>query len=180
MKRSLVAALLGVVALLVGAAPVVAQDGDASISVDPTVVAATEAEVTIEITGSGFGMDGFVVLCPEALGEPAAALDDPQGLCDVAQLFPYSPVDGAWNIPITFEVNSDMIADGALAILATDPSFTDMAATQLLVTDIVDDGEPLPDTGIESAALALIAVNLLAFGMVFLVADPRRRRPRST
>lgn len=216
MKRSLRAIVLaGIIAALLAAFGGVAQGQDDApaivfsgegITVDdsgeePAYSVAEPGTYDVTITGSGFTVDVFVLQCQGAAGDLQVLVEgDPTTLCDLGNLLPGSPVDGAFEV--TFE--GVEIGGCGLVFAAGDAAGTESAAAVITVEnppadvecevveaegydeDLAGTGaqgeggeggeggdDALADTGLNSAELAIIATVVLLAG--WLVTTEARR-----
>lgn len=156
---------LALVALFVAPAAG-AQDGPL-ITVEPASVdAAGDHEFTV--TGSGWTAAPpiFVLPCEAPASGDLADLDS--GTCDTANLTPATPDgDGNFSVTVTYTV-----PEGGMAIAAGDAGQTESSGVLVTVGAGAAEeapadepvAEPLPDTGVESAPLAIAGAAILAAG----------------
>ena len=178
-----VAVALGIVALL--AAPASAQDGP-SITVEPmSLEAVGEQEFTV--VGAGwtaappiFVLPCFTVSTIEELTAQGA------GACDTAALTPATPADGAFTVTVTYDVPAEGMCIAAGDAAQSEAAFVCVAVGAAEGGEGEGEAEPEPEaiaeeggeeelanTGVESGLLAIIAIAIVAGGVMVISATRR-------
>jgi LPXTG-motif cell wall-anchored protein len=150
------------------AAPAAAQPS-ATIDVEPATVDAAGTQ-TFTITGTGWAIPSPYFVEPCAVPESNDVADIDTTTCDSGALAA-ATVDTAGNLKAT--ITLDVPAAG-IAIVAVNGNQTQTAGQIVTVVPAgPNPDDDLPDTGAESAALALLALALVAAGTL-LVRGARR------
>ena len=197
-RAQLLAMGIGIALVAILASPAAAQE-DPTLTVDPSEVDAA-GEVDFTISGENWTAEPpiLILTCPFPSSGELADIDLES--CDTEDLTPATPVDGAFSIPVTYDVPAE-----GLAIIAADtgqtvaiPALVTVAAAQEDPPEGGDDSagddgadsagddsaatdgegedagdEGLADTGVESGLIAIVAAALLGAGAM-VIATTRR------
>lgn len=183
-RAKLMALGMALALIAIFAAPAQAQDGP-TITVDPASVDAP-GDYDFTVTGEGWTAAPpiFIVPCEAPASGDIADLDS--STCDTGNLTPATPADGAFEVTVSYTV-----PEGGIVIAASDAAQSEAAGVVVSIgaaddggDDAADDGEgegegeaegdeDLAETGVESGALAIAGIAILAAGAM-VVGTSRR------